>query len=163
MKLPSYKVTFEVKTILESKEILSRLKDNVDFNHKNKLSTSQIQNEFYGDIIKENHFKIWKTPGISGFMDKGLSPTIEVFVDKDILRIKIEDYMFAIFLAMSGTAIIIGLMLIIQGYQHKEFVDLMYAGMTVICFSLIAYSIKSWIFKLTTRRIRELTIDRLTR
>lgn len=162
MKLLPHKETFEVKTTLDSKEILSRLRDNVDFDHNDKFSTSQVQNDYYGDILMEDYYKIWKTPTISGFMDKGLAPTIEISLDRDILKIKIEDYSFPLSLIISGTMIFIGLVVIIQVYQYEELNGLRYIAGILVFISLIANIIRSLTFNLTTRGVKEL-MDKLSK
>ncbi|MBN2828634.1 MAG: hypothetical protein JXQ26_11615, partial [Tissierellales bacterium] len=78
MNLFQYKEEFEFTTSLNSDEIFSTLKEYVEFNYKKKLSTFQIKKEFYGNVLEENYFQVWKKPAISGFVDKGLAPSIEI-------------------------------------------------------------------------------------
>lgn len=161
MDLFKYRQEFEFETSLKTVEIFSALCEFVEFNHKKQISTYQIKKEFYGNVISENQFQIWKKPPISGFMDKGLAPCIEIVFEKGKILVKIEEYIFPFCLFFCAIIIVSSLISIIAGLQYKDFGFLIFFGFLILLFPAIGFFISRRVFFSTIARVKELITKRL--
>ena len=142
MKLFRDKETFKIHTNLDSDEIIERLNIFVDFEHKGNISTFLIEKEYYGNIVNDEFIKIWKKPAISGFMDKGFAPTIELSIKEGEINVNVQDYLLIILLVFCGSAVLSAGILISEGIAHPDFRELLWFGLLILSFPLIGFGIE---------------------
>ena len=155
MKLFRDKVTFEVFTHLDSEELLERLKEFVEFEHKGKISTFFIDKEYYGKIIKPEYLEIWRKPLFSGFLDKGLAPVIKIYLDKGKVVTIVQDYFFILLLIICSVVILSSGILIVEGICNSNFREFIWFGLLMWVFPLIGLTIVRLKFFRTVKYIKE--------
>ncbi|NOU58511.1 hypothetical protein [Marinifilum caeruleilacunae] len=155
MKLFQNKESFSIQSQLQFDELIEKLSTFVDFKHKGKISTFQIREDYYGTIENEGSVKLYKTPFISGLLDKGLSTSIYLTCKKDEIEVSIVDhglyFILFIFVIIAFSAGIIFYFAILYPEARK----LLWLGFSLIAVPLTAFVLDRTVFFSTLKDIKK--------
>ena len=155
MRLFKSQESFIIPTKKNSETLKDRLRIYVDFEHQEKHSTYQMFEEFYGDIIDKKRIELWRIGSMSGFLDKKLSPKVEVYFDNDQMRINVIDNHFWLIFIVWTILSIQSCFLVYEGLTNPISYGLLIIGAVLLVMSGSGLIINRRIYLNTIKRVRK--------